>query len=123
MYDEPYEAMRTRLERNWRHSARGHGDAITRQINCMESDDKLSLSGIERDLIVYAMAGELSDDKEAMRQRTFRLSPEDQYWLACMVAENVGYVLVPEGHMMTPLEDRVSRLEAAVRELNPGAAL
>jgi hypothetical protein len=54
-----------------------------------------------------------------------QLSVDGQYALALQLAANCGYKLVPEDSIQdaedrADLEQRVSRLEAAVHELNPG---
>lgn len=36
------------------------------------------------------------DKREALRKQAFDLSPRDQFWLASVIAENVGYVLAKE---------------------------
>lgn len=64
------------------------------------------------------------DAREETRKMIFAMSSEDQFWLASIVAENVGYVLVPEKQMyeIPTLEERVDMIEAAVKEINPGWA-
>ncbi len=57
-----------------------------------------------------------------LRQRAFNMSCDDQLQLARTVAANIGYKLVPDngGYDEPTLAERVERLEAAMRELNPG---
>lgn len=70
------------------------------------------------------MSVPITPEREHLRRRAFNMSCEDMFWLASMVAENVGYVLVPEKtmHEIPTLEERVNLIEAAVKELNPGWA-
>jgi hypothetical protein len=42
------------------------------------------------------------DSRDKVRELLFTLSCEDQFWLATAVAENVGYVLVPEKEIRNP---------------------
>jgi hypothetical protein len=60
--------------------------------------------------------------REVIRKYAFGLSCEDQYWLASVIAENIGYFL--ESEIRPPsMEDRIARLEEAMRETNPGLAI
>lgn len=44
----------------------------------------------------------MPDSREDIRQQLFKLSCDDQFWLATVVAENVGYVLVAENEKRNP---------------------
>lgn len=54
--DETDAEIVERLRRNWQNYSKGIGDALKRLINSLNSGDDINLSGIDRDLIVYAMA-------------------------------------------------------------------
>lgn len=60
-------------------------------------------------------------DVHRLREQAFKLSCDDQYRLACFVAENVGYCLAPDPLMTDEptLEDRVAKLEKTVAYLCP----
>lgn len=48
--------MVVRLQSNWDRHGQTIGEALKRLVNSMESGSDLHISGIDRDLIVYAMA-------------------------------------------------------------------
>jgi hypothetical protein len=67
------------------------------------------------------MSEMITPEREFLRRRAFNMSCDDQHWLAIQIASNLGYVLTP-GDQPEPggVIERLERLEAAVRELNPG---
>lgn len=60
-----------------------------------------------------------------LQKRAFNMSCDDQLQLARALAANIGYEIVPDmsKYDEPTIEDRVTRLEEVVRDLNPGARL
>lgn len=54
--DETDAEMIERLQRTWDIWGAPRGGPLKRLINCLDSGETINLSGVERDLIVYAMA-------------------------------------------------------------------
>ncbi len=72
--EEPLSSIVARLKNNWRNHSETIGEALMRLIACLDSGSDLNLSGIDRDLIVYAMA-----HTRSVAQR--RPMPPEPYWL------------------------------------------
>lgn len=53
---ETHAGIVSRLEMNWQRHGATIGEALMRLIACQDSGSDVNLSGIDRDLIVYAMA-------------------------------------------------------------------
>lgn len=58
--DETFAEIAERLRLNWDRRAPSQAEPLMRLINCIESCEDVNLSGIDRDLIVYALARTLS---------------------------------------------------------------
>jgi hypothetical protein len=48
--------MVIRLQANWDRYGQTLGEPLKRLINCLDAGETINLSGIDRDLIVYALA-------------------------------------------------------------------
>jgi hypothetical protein len=67
--DEPHLAIVARLESNWNRHGVKIGEALMRLIACQESGVDVNLSGIDRDLVVYAMARTFAEPQALAMQK------------------------------------------------------